>query len=419
MSPAQPGPSPVLPSSAPDRVSWGTASRLLAGCAWLFCSLYFSGCGAPGLPQPPSPPIPEAIADLTARQMGDGALLTFTLPGKTVTGQRLRESPACEIFRGAMKPDGSADEKSFRMVYTIPGALVADYILDKHVVFLDPIPPQESRAQSDGKMAYVVRTRISQKKSSANSNIVALTVFPVAQRIAAVAAQVTESAVELSWAAPTQTSGGDPLGDFTYRVYRGQLANAPGAAGANAAGTGAPGADAPAMDAASKDLLHAKWKVKLALVGSPASNNFRDTDFAFDQTYVYVVRTATPANGGILESADSAPAVVAPKDIFPPAAPQGLVAAVVTDNAAAPAVVDLSWSISPESDVAGYRVYRSEQETTRGESLPLELAPTPAVRDAGVQAGRHYWYRVTAVDRAGNESAASAAVMVEIPPAGT
>jgi fibronectin type 3 domain-containing protein len=77
-------------------------------------------------------------------------------------------------------------------------------------------------------------------------------------------------------------------------------------------------------------------------------------------------------------------------------------------------VVDLSWSISPENDVAGYRVYRSEQEGARGELIQPALVSTPAVRDTSVQLGHRYWYTVTAVDRAGNESAASTPTVIEI-----
>jgi fibronectin type 3 domain-containing protein len=42
------------------------------------------------------------------------------------------------------------------------------------------------------------------------------------------------------------------------------------------------------------------------------------------------------------------------------------------------------------------------------------LLPTPAVRDTSVQAGHRYWYTVTAVDRAGNESALSAPVAIRV-----
>jgi fibronectin type 3 domain-containing protein len=91
-----------------------------------------------------------------------------------------------------------------------------------------------------------------------------------------------------------------------------------------------------------------------------------------------------------------------------------VVAALLPAASPGALVVDLSWSISLETDLAGYRVYRSEQEGTRGQVLNQELLPTPAVRDTSVQPGHRYWYTVTAVDRAGNESAPSAPLAVDV-----
>src|SRR6202008_4174202 len=44
----------------------------------VFVCLRMLGCGAPGEPVPPSPPVPAAIKNLAARQAGDGVELTFT-----------------------------------------------------------------------------------------------------------------------------------------------------------------------------------------------------------------------------------------------------------------------------------------------------------------------------------------------------
>jgi fibronectin type 3 domain-containing protein len=115
-----------------------------------------------------------------------------------------------------------------------------------------------------------------------------------------------------------------------------------------------------------------------------------------------------------LESDDSNGAILTPLDTFPPAAPQGVVAAVLPGAEAGKSVVDLSWSISIEADLAGYRVYRSEKQGERGELLTAELLLTPAYRDNSVTIGQNYWYSVGAVDRSGNESALSDPVSVEI-----
>jgi hypothetical protein len=150
------------------------------------------------------------------------------------------------------------------------------------------------------------------------------------------------------------------------------------------------------------------------LLASSETSSFRDTSIVFDRTYVYKVRSIIRIEGSELESSDSQPVTVTPRDTFPPAAPQGLVAALLPGSAAGTVLVDLSWSINLETDLAGYRVYRSEQEGTRGQLVTPDLLPTPAVRDNSVEPGHRYWYTVTAVDRAGNESPPCAPVAVEV-----
>ena len=152
------------------------------------------------------------------------------------------------------------------------------------------------------------------------------------------------------------------------------------------------------------------------LLASTETNNYRDASVVFDHTYVYVVRSVIQVEGNTLESSDSQPLTITPHDTFPPAAPGGLVAALLPGSSPGAVLVDLSWSINLETDLAGYRVYRSEQEGTGGRLLTPELLPTPAVRDTSVEPGHRYWYTVTAVDRAGNESAPGAPVVADVEP---
>jgi hypothetical protein len=371
--------------------------RLLPIFYFLFSIFYFiSGCGAPGEPTPPSPPVPAAIADLAAHQAGDGVELIFTLPSKSISGDRLSATPSVEILRGALRPNGTPDPKSFRVVDTIPGALVANDLVADHVRFTDPISPEETKAHPGASYAYLVRTRVSSKRASADSNVVTARVFPVPESISSFHTQLTESAVELNWSAPLRTSAGDPLpGISGYRIYRGEIPS----------GTPAP---------TGKDLSLVKWISPLTLLGASGTNSYRDTQFEFGKTYVYVVRTLVTQEGIEIESDNSDPATVAAIDTFPPAAPQGLVAAVLPGAAPNTLVVDLTWSLNLETDLAGYHVYRSEQEGTRGQLVTPDLLPVPAVRDNSVEPGHRYWYTVTAVDRAGNESPQSAPISVDV-----
>jgi hypothetical protein len=355
------------------------------------------GCGAPGEPTPPAPKVPARITDLTAQQAGDAVQLTFTLPAKTVSGERLAAPPAIEVLRGAFKTDGSPDPKSFRTIETIPGALVSEYRSADKIQIFDRITLDDLHGYPGGSLAYRVRTRASRKRASLDSDTVIVRIRPVPERITSLHATTTEPAIELSWSAPTRTSTGDPLPAISeYRIYRGEI-------------------DPTSADGAGKDLAQAKWKSPLALLASSPNTGYRDTTFEFGKTYVYTVRTVIPADGGSIESADAVPAIVTPRDTYAPAVPQGLVAAVVTPDPNGPPEVDLSWSINIETDLAGYHVYRSEQESTPGQLVTPDLLLSPAYRDTSVQPGQRYWYSVTAVDRSGNESAPSAPVAVEVP----
>ena len=336
-----------------------------------------------------------AITDLSIRQSGDGAQLTFTLPNKNVHGDRLAETPALEILRGNLKIDGSPDSKSFRVVETVPGSLVAKYLSDDHVQIIDPVLPEETRLHPGVTLAYRVRTRVSKKRASADSNAVSLAMFPVPQKVSGLQAKVTESAIELKWSVSARTSGGEPLSGIPEQyIYRGDI-------------------DPHSYDAATKDLSSVKWIAPLVRVAQSDEESFLDSQFEFGKAYVYVVRSGVKVHGNSLESDPSDPLVVAPVDTFAPATPQNVVAAVTSSAPESSPEVDLSWSINSETDLAGYRVYRSEQESDKGEQVATDLLLSPAYRDTSVRPNSRYWYRITAVDRAGNESVPSVPVLAD------
>jgi hypothetical protein len=369
---------------------------------FLFSIFYFLfsfllGCGAPGEPTPPSPPIPTAITDLTAHQLGDAVLLTFTLPHKSTLGQRLTEVPTLEVWRGALRPDGTPDPRTFHLVDTVPGTILSTYVEDGKVSFPDPVQPDELRARAGEIALYRVRTRVSERKASLDSNEVSVDLYPVPQRIDTLNAHVTEKTIQLNWTSPTATSAGAQLPPIQeFHVYRGEL-------------------DPASASAAEKDLHAALWKLPLLRLVVTTTPEYQDSTFDFGKTYAYVVRSVISEGGSLLESGDSRPSILTPKDIYPPAAPQDVVAATLPGTDPHTFVVDLSWTINLENDMAGYRIYRSETENARGSLLTPDLLPTPSFRDTTVQAGHRYGYSVTAVDRAGNESAPSAVTLVEIP----
>ena len=152
--------------------------------------------------------------------------------------------------------------------------------------------------------------------------------------------------------------------------------------------------------------------------GTPISLNapraiLRDietTDYTYDftvpargQTEVVVVR-AVQITGRVF---DSPPLEIEVNDTAPPAVPTGVETFVRPTEE-----VEISWSVSTESDAAGYQVYRNERLSVPPQPLhdePLDLLETVYV-DSTAQSGTIYYYKVSAIDSTGNESSLSAPV---------
>jgi hypothetical protein len=103
----------------------------------------------------------------------------------------------------------------------------------------------------------------------------------------------------------------------------------------------------------------------------------------------------------------------APRDVYPPAAPRGL-RSVTGDGEAR-----LSWLENTESDVAGYRVYRSP--CASGPNCPYDRVGATAgtVFVVPLANGETRYFAVAAYDRAGNESELSRENVFDTPrPAG-
>ncbi len=180
---------------------------------------------------------------------------------------------------------------------------------------------------------------------------------------AALSVRILEDRLSLAWRPPVSDTLGGPATPAGYLVYR--------------------------SDAGAPPRLLTATPVK-----DPA---FDDFDFDYGAAYRYVVRAAVGSAAPFLESADSPALDVAPKDVFPPAAPTGLVAV------AGGGFVALSWEPGPEKDLAGYRVRRRAAGETGFLLLTPEPVPENAFSDTTGAKGVKYVYAVSAVDREGNE----------------
>jgi hypothetical protein len=389
----------------------------------LFCSLPLVGCASPGDPMERKPPVPSAIADLAAEQSGNDVVLTCTIPKDTVDHDPLSQSPAIEIYRAIHAAPGAASAgnpatkpAAPALVVTIPSAVVGTYIVGDHFRYLDTLTAGDFLpGDQQGVATYVIRARSSPKKESADSNHVDLNIFPAPNPIADLQTQAAQSGIVLTWNAPQTTLTGSTPVIAGYHIYRANAQTPTTSAAVSATNTanaevtpnstGSPGTAAAATPQTSA----------MTEIGESTTPTYSDSDAQFDKTYVYSVRSTMQTPGKLLESADSNLATLTFRDVFPPGAPTQLIATPVPTEEGLAAHIDLSWAINPETDLGGYNVYRSGQAGAPGTRINPQLLPTPAFRDMNATPGQSYFYRVTAVDRTGNESAASSAVQASLP----
>ncbi|MCH8328172.1 MAG: fibronectin type III domain-containing protein, partial [Candidatus Marinimicrobia bacterium] len=106
-------------------------------------------------------------------------------------------------------------------------------------------------------------------------------------------------------------------------------------------------------------------------------------------------------NGGVTRVTSTIPV---PDDTTPPAAPTGLAVTGVSGG-----TVTLSWNANAESDLKEYRVYQGTATgfDTTGNQVGVAAEPTTGYTATGLSTGTPYYFRVAAVDNAGNVSALS------------
>lgn len=360
--------------------------------------LLLSGCAAPGIPVTRQSAVPQAVTDLSAKQVGDSIVLSFTLPTRTVQGKTLSKPPAIEIYRGFWISPATAinaGSGQLPLVTTIPSQMIGRYQTGEHVEFPDILTLADLTADKNAEALYLVRARLG-KHTSNDSNTARVFVLPAPQPIEDLHAQVTKTSVQLSWTMPAvlPTSAPPPI-SVRYRIYR--------------ADTSIGGNRSTATNS-SQFSKHAEP----VLLGESLAPSYDDPNFIFGHTYAYSVRSVATYQYGSVESAESNLLEVTPQDVFAPATPENLAATATAANSIA-VHVDLSWAISTENDLLGYNVYRSESIDTPGARVNATLLITPVFQDNSVVPGRQYFYRVTAVDRTGNESAPSSPIQVTVP----
>lgn len=325
------------------------------------------------------------VKDLTADQVGAVVELRFTLPTEGTDGEDLTKPLEIEIFR-SLAPKGAKLSPEAGAKPAAPWRVLKAPELKQHVVdgkeeYADSLSPADLGSLVGSTFAYRVRglTRGFRGRpvEAEPSNLARLTILNVPGPVTDLSITPTEKALDLSWSAPAGSLTGQPgVPALRYHVYRRE------------GGEGKPG--------------------PYRLIGEAPQTSYADAGFEFGRYYSYRVRAVVSEDGQSAESADSGARAIVPRDTFPPAPPAGLTA-IYTSGA-----IELIWHPSLEPDLAGYKLYRREGGGQE-EKLNPDLIRTPLYRDTAVSAGHRYAYRVTALDRTGNESSPSSEVEVEVP----
>jgi hypothetical protein len=362
------------PLGAPASSVRGLLSLILLTLAGAFSV----SCGKIGPPVPPSR-IRERTGQLSALQRGNSVLISWPVPRLGTIesstsyidhvdiyrlNERRDQQPILDAddFKGLAYQIGYVDRRTLEEQVKTLGA----------IQFVDPMGFGGQGAPLGLRLRYAIRYVNKRGQESAFSNTVAVEPLPMVAGAPSNLHIVSEEqdAITLEWNAPeANVDGTAPATIVGYNVYRS---------------------------------LSGRPTTNVALNSEPLSETtFTDKKFRYLAHYIYTVRALSQGTSGLIESTDSNALPHVPKDTYPPAAPHPV------SIASANGVISLFWPTSPERDVVGYNVYRSESAEAGAKDwikLTPQAVTTVTFRDDRVQIGGRYYYRVTAMDKFDNES---------------
>lgn len=347
----------------------------------IFALLIFSSCGKRKPPLPPIERIPQRV-EILGFQRGNKVNLIWMMPARNAPDGSVLNISRADIYRLAEPVNSTLslteDEFASRSTLIASMPITDSDFARKQLKFTDEL----EFAGQPVRLRYAVRFVNDSGQKAAFSNF--LLIEPTAKVASApseVSVKVSQNAILLNWKPPeTNVDGSKPANILGYNVYRSSSEN----------------------------------EAARLLNKTPITKTeFADEFFDFKTKYFYFVRTVSlGSNGEPVESAESNRAEVTPKDMFAPSAPTAITIA------AAPSSLSVFFAVNPEKDVAGYRIYRSENPNlpkSAWQLLTKDLLTTNTFQDTKIESGKTYYYYLTAVDTAGNVSEPSEVVFETAP----
>ncbi|MGC1455483.1 MAG: hypothetical protein WA946_09895 [Nitrospirota bacterium] len=329
-------------------------------------------CGRKTLPLVPDSPRPAVIKDLKGITRDTVAFLSWPVPTQNVEGRGMLPSDIqrFRIYRAEIGRD--AKRVRYKLYAEINMASPAPAEIRNGTVFWDDQNLKYGQAYSYRFRAISVRGGVSPLSDEVRIAPLLSLSIPTG-----LTAHGKDSSVNLSWTPTTTRMDGSRYDGFVgYNLYRGTEKGLYG--------------DSPL----NKEPIR--------------TDSFKDTTVVNDRTYYYMVRSVDSPALPWKESPDSEEVSATPRDMTPPARPTGLTVVPGVGRAF------LTWNENKELDLAGYHIYRSTRKGRDFKRLTHKVLTRTTYSDETAQQGMEYYYMITAVDRAGNESKGSEEKMASI-----
>jgi len=401
--------------------SWKRFGSISVGVS-LFAALFMGGCASPGPPKPPSLHLPALATGISARRVGDQVLLGWTSPSETSDGLPFQGKMTAEVCR---EVGPRPKTPVARAAACVP--VRREPVSSGRSEFTDDLPAPVATGPVV-LLTYRVQLFNAAGRSAGLSSEAGFAAGGVApQAIADLRVENREAGALLEWTGSVVPQGAsdavelDRIDLTVAPASKGKSTVAPAKHKSGFGGSGASHGNAASNEADAQPENEVRLRVK---VGDGAQAGTVDQSVEMGESYQYTAERVRSVTLGVhtleIHSAVSNVVRLARVDTFPPAVPTGL-AAIAGVGGAGKAYVDLSWEPNGEVDLAGYVVLRmtvDAQGKAVGESRKLNETPlsAPAFRDETAVAGETYAYRVIAVDRTGNRSAASELAQVQVVP---
>lgn len=332
--------------------------------------LFAVGCGKRGAPVPPKGKVTQR-AEIEGFQRGNQVILSWKMPARNAPAGNLQNISRIDVYRLAEPANSplqlSEEEFAARstIITTIP-VTDADFGL-KTLQYKDTL----QFAGQPARLRYAVRyVNASGQKAAFSNSLLIEPSSKVASVPSDLEVKTSQTALTLTWQPPTQNiDGTSPVSIQGYNVYRSTSKTEP---------------------------------AKLMTAAPITDPEYRDEFFEFEKQYYYFVRAVSlGTQTEPVESGESNIAEIKPVDTFAPAAPESLTIA------AAPGTISIFFVAPLDTDVEGYKIYRTTdpaEDKAKWELLTPELLKTNTFQDRRVESGKRYHYYITATDKFKNVS---------------